>query len=233
MSTEKQQQNFPYVSYPTFKTFIAHLHETIVTDQIDNTMMPSKMSGGARSAVISALKAIGLVDLDNSTTTELKQLVDSYNSKDWPAMLKKNVLSAYDEVAKGIDLKTTTRKQIEGIFEEASPQMKDKYIRFFLSVNKDAGIAYSPHLKIRKRKSTKKRSDKSDKKNGISGEQENKPKTPKKEDLTPLGMFDLPIPIAQGSFIRIPKNITINQVTLIQAAIGYLKAMAEQNKESE
>jgi hypothetical protein len=41
MKTETKQPTFPYVSYPTFKAFIGHLHDTVVTDQIDNTMMPT------------------------------------------------------------------------------------------------------------------------------------------------------------------------------------------------
>ena len=45
MNTESNQPTFPYVPYPTFKAFIGHLHDTIVTDQIDNTMMPANFSG--------------------------------------------------------------------------------------------------------------------------------------------------------------------------------------------
>jgi len=233
MDIEKRQPIFPYVSYPTFKTFVGHLHDTVVTDQIDNTMMPQKMSGGARSAVTSALKSLNLIDDYNNTTTELKELVAAYGSKEWPEKIKEFILSVYSGTAKGIDLKSTTRKQMEGMFEGASQQMKDKYLRFFLSANKDAGIEYSPHLKIRRRQ-PKKRVDTSGQKGGTSAQRKTKPpKEPPKDAETPPNMFDLPIPIAAGSFIRVPSNITVNQVPLVQAAVAFIETMAKQNVESK
>lgn len=109
--------------------------------------------------------------------------------------------------------------------------MRDKCIRFFLTANKEAGIEYSPHLKIRQR--YKKRSTTSTTKGGVSNK-ENKPKDDAlKDKRTPPDMFDLPIPIGMGSFIRVPKNITLNQVPMVNAAVGYIEAMAKQNEESQ
>ena len=233
MNSENQQPIFPYVSYPSFKGFIGHLHDTVVTGQIDNTMMPHKMSGGVRSAVTSALKSLGLIDDQNNTTPELKEIVAAYNSKDWQVAVKKYILSAYDNITENIDLKSATRKQVERMFEDASPQMKDKYIRFYLSANKDAGIEYSPHLKIRRRL-PKKRSDTATQKSGASGQKPPKPhEKPPEDDRTPPDMFDLPLPIASGSFIRVPRKITVSQVPLVKAAVDYLEAMAQQNEGSK
>jgi hypothetical protein len=233
MDIETKQPSFPYVSYPTFKTFIGHLHDTVVTDQIDNTMMPPKMSGGARYAVTSALKSLGLIDDQNNTTQKLKELVTAFNDKEWPEVVKTNILSVYSDIAKSFELKSATRKQVEGMFEDASPQMKDKYIRFFLSANKDAGIEYSPHLKIRRRL-PKRRFDTATQKDRASSKERNKPpERLLKNDKAPPNMFDQPIPIASGSFIRVPRNITVNQVPLVQAAVAFIEAMAKQNKESK
>ena len=233
MSNENKQPNFPYLAYPTFKKFIGHLHDTVVTDQIDNTMMPRTMSGASRSAVTSALKSLRLIDDGNNTTPELKELVDAYNGKEWPAAINKCILSAYGDIAKSFDLKSATRKQVEGMFEDASPQMKDKYIRFFLSANKDAGIEYSPHLKIRRRL-PKKRSEAATQKGKASGKEINKPPVEQpKDEGTPSGMYDLQIPNVPGSFIRVPTNINVKQIALVKAAVTFLEIMADQNKESE
>jgi len=235
MKNENIQPTFPYVSYPTFKTFIGHLHDTVVPEQIDNTMMPQKMAGGARYAVISALKSLSLIDDQSNTTPKLKELVTAFNGKEWPALIKTNILSAYSDITERFDLKSATRKQVEGMFEDASPQMKDKYIRFYLSANKDAGIEYSPHLKIRRRL-PKKRPDAATQKNGASGKErkQHQGETPKNEK-TPPAMFDLPIPITSDntSFIRVPFDINLSQIPLVEAAVNYIKAMADKNDGSK
>ncbi len=232
MENENKQPNLPYVSYPAFKAFIGHLKDTVVTDQIDKTMMPPKMSGGVQYAMTSALKSLGLIDDQSNTTTNLKELVKAYNGKEWATAIQKYILSAYSDIAGSFELKSATRKQVEGMFEDASPQMKDKYIRFFLSANKDAGIGYSPHLKIRRR-FPKKRSDTTTQKNRESGKKRDKPKDEKlKNEKTPPDMFDFYMPFEVCSYIRVPKNITLNQVKLIKAAVDVIEIMAEQNKES-
>lgn len=236
MNSENKQPIFPYVSYPAFKAFIAHLHDTVVTDQIDNTMMPPKMSGGVRSAVTSTLKSLNLIDDQSNTAPELKELVVAYNNKEWPDKIKELILSVYSGTAKGIDLKSATRKQIEGMFEGASPQMKDKYIRFYLSANKDAGVEYSPHLKIRRRL-PKRRTDTTAQKIKTPAQKKPKPhdeETPK-NDVTPPDMYDQPIPIVSDNscYIRIPRNITKNQVVLVKAAVAFIEAIANQNEKSE
>jgi hypothetical protein len=237
MENENKQPTLPYVSYPAFKSFIAHLHNTVVTDQIDNTMMPHSQSGGVRAAVISALKSLGLIDAQGNTSQKLKDLADAYDAKGWPDALKKYVLSAYAGITGNIDLKSVTRKQVDDLFADTTPQMKDKCIRFFLTANKEAGIDYSPHLKIRRRL-PKKRSDEAPKKSKASNNTINQP--PKgesggNEGETPSGMFDMPIPIASAEkcFIRIPRDITAEQVVLVEAAVAFIKAMAKQNEESK
>lgn len=233
MAEDNSQAIFPYVPFQTFEAFIKHLHETVVTDQIDNSMMPNSFSGNSRTGVTSALKALKLIDANNNTSQKLKNLADAYQSDKWAAKLKEYVLSVYTNIPDDVDLKSVTRKQLEDMFPDVSPQMRDKSIRFFLVAHQEAGVEYSPHLKKRKRY-TKKRSEIRTRKCAKPKNENNKPPAaPPKADKTPSDMFDLPIPIAQGSFIRVPRNITVNQVALVTAAVGYLKAMAEQNKESE
>jgi hypothetical protein len=235
MDNENKQPLLPYVSYPAFKSFIAHLHDTVVTDQIDNTMMPHSMSGGVRAAVISALKSLGLIGAQGNTSQKLKDLVDAYDAKGWPDALKKYVLSAYAGVTGNIDLKSVTRKQVDDLFTDATPQMKDKCIRFFLTANKEAGIDYSPHLKIRRRL-PKKRSDEAPQKSAASGKvtRQTQDETPNDKE-TPSGMYDQPIPITsdKSCYIRVPRTITTGQVVLVEAAVAFIKAMAKQNEENK
>jgi hypothetical protein len=226
MKDENKQLTLPYVSYPTFKTFIRYLHDTVVSEQIDNTMMPPSFSGSARAAVTAALKSLGLIDAQNNTSQQLRDLAAAYEGKEWPAMVKQCILSAYTNIPENFDLKSATRKQVEGMFGDITPQMLDKCIRFFLTANKEARIEYSPHLKIRRRQQ-RRRAD-------TSAQKRTKPHEERlKHDKTPSGMFDLPIPIASGSFIRVPTNITAIQVPLVEAAVKYLEAMARQNEETK
>ena len=233
MNKDNKQQALPYVSYPTFKTFICYLHDTVVTDIIDNSMMPNSFSGSAKGAVTSALKSLGLIDNENNTTQNLKDLAKAYNTKEWPEAVKNCILSGYDNISGNIDLKSASRKQLEGMFGDITSQMRDKYIRFFLTANKEAGVEYSPHLKIRKR-SSRKRADKTAPKRKTTSKGKNESqKNPPNDEQTPPNMFDLPIPIESGSFLRIPSNITVNQVDLVKAAIAFIEVMAKQNEGSE
>lgn len=235
MDDENKQPAFPYVPYPAFKAFIGHLNDTVVTDQIDNTMMPRKMSGGAKYAMTSALKSLGLIDEQNNTTPKLREIVAAYNSKDWPNIVKKYILSIYSDIAETFELKSATRKQVEEMFKDATPQMKDKYMRFFLSANKDAGVEYSPHLKIRRRKAAaKKRIVKLTSKKKKSAKHVNRPLDEVQDaDIKPRGSFDQPIPIESEfpCYIRIPLNVNISQVELVKAAVVFIEALAKQNEE--
>ena len=234
MDNENKQPTLPYGSYPAFKAFIAHLHDTVVTDQIDNTMMPHSMSGGVRAAVISALKSLELIDAQGNTSQKLKDLVDAYDAKGWPDALKKYVLSAYTGITGDIDLKSVTRKQVDDLFVNTSPQMKDKCIRFFLTANKEAGIDYSPHLKIRRRL-PKKRSDEIPQKNAASGKTNPSQEGKTGNEETPSGFFDQPIPIVSDKpcFIRVPLNITTSQAAMVQAVVAVIQAIAKQNEENK
>jgi hypothetical protein len=236
MNTENKQPKFPYVSFPTFKAFIFYLHDTVLPDQIDNTMMPPKFSGSARAAVTATLKSLGLIDAEGNTASKLKELVAAYDSNGWQEAVKKCILSAYDELAKNIDLKSATRKQMDGMFEEESPQMRDKYIRFFLTANKEAGIGYSPHISIR-RKFPKKHTDKTATKHKTATQDRNVPpagEIPNKEQ-TPSDAFDVNIFIQPlGRFyIRIPNNITVKQAGFVVSAANHIADIAKQNEESE
>jgi hypothetical protein len=235
MDTESKQPALPYVPYQTFKAFIRYLHDTVIPEQIDNTMMPHNFSGSARAAVISALKSLKLIDSQNNTTQKLKELAAAVDTAQWPAQLRANVLSAYDIITHSIVLKSATRGQVEKIFEDASAQMKDKCIRFFLFANKEAAIEYSPHLSIRRRL-PRKRTDKATtkRKTGTQGGSEPQGGIPNKEK-TPSNAFDQPILIQPlGDFyIRVPNNITVKQAQYVKIAANHIEEIAKQNEGTE
>jgi hypothetical protein len=198
-------------------------------------MMPSSFSGSARAAVISALKSLGLTDAQGNTNQKLKDLTKTYETKEWPEALKKCVLSAYANITGNIDLKSITRKQIDELFADISPQMKDKCVRFFLSANREAGVEYSPHLKIRRRLSQKHTGRVTQKTTTSKNAAKQPPDETDNKEKTPSGMFDLPIPIASANscFIRVPRDINAEQVNLVKAAVNFIEAMAKQNEESK
>ena len=236
METENKQLNFPYVSYPTFKAFINHLHDTVVTEQIDNSMMPQNISGSARAAVTSALKSLGLIDAQNNTTQTLRDLAKAYDTKEWADAVRRNILSAYAGITGNINLKSVTRKQVDDLFADITPQMKDKCIRFFLTANKEAGIEYSPHLKIRRRFSQKRTGGKATQKSTEIPNSAHQPPGEQNDDgKTPAGVFDLQIPIASNGrcFIRFPLDITTDQFEVIKVSLASIELIAKQNTGSK
>lgn len=221
MANNNSQPIYPYVSCTIFLEFIRHLHETLVTAQIDNSMMPKHFSGNSRTAVTSAFKSLGLTDAKNNTTQKLKDLVNAYQGKDWSTKLKEHILSFYTNIPDSYDLKTITKKQLDTAFGDMSSQMLEKSIRFYLMINKEAGIEYSDHFKVRIRSRRRKYSPKK------------YAEEVQKNERTPSYMYDLNIPGVPGSFIRVPIDVTEKQIALVKAAVTFIELMATQNEESK
>ena len=137
----------PYVPYKTFKNFINSLKKGGVPSHIDKSVM-GKMSGSAQSAMMAAIKAMGLINGNAESVSKLKQLVedpDSYNS-----VLAEIIPDTYPFLFDGsIDISTATSKLISDKFTQAgaSGSTLTKCISFFLASCKDANIIVSPHVK--------------------------------------------------------------------------------------
>lgn len=225
----------PYIPWETFKNFLRTLKESATPSRIDYSMMPSTMSGFYKAGVTTALRFFSLIDSEGETTNELDELAKACETEKWPEAVKKILVSAYSNIIGDLQLGSATRKQLEEKFEGASATMKDRFIRFYIPLLQDAGEQVSPYLTARQnkprrsgpRKTTRRKKHKP-KQNG------GQPSEPYQPDSTPEGMFDQPIPISDSNcFIRVPMNITTEQVALVKAAVDFIEAIAKQRKGSK
>lgn len=227
----------PYIPWETLKTFLRTLKESAVPNRIDSSMMPTTMSGFNKAGVTTALKFFSLIDSDGDAKSTLKEVVDAIETKEWPSVVKNILIPAYDDIVGDLKVDTTTRKQLEERFGEASQAMKERFIRFYIPLLQDAGETVSPYLMQRQsgprksgpRKTIRRRRETSqdDDRSGSTRQ------TPASK--TPDDMFEqiFPIGMDNKSFIRVPRNIDNNQFELVKAAINVIEIMAKQNTESK
>ncbi|MFC1873824.1 hypothetical protein ACFLYX_00820 [Chloroflexota bacterium] len=143
----------PYVSYRTFRSFIDGLQLGIPA-RIDRTYWGERFSGSNGAQLMTALRFLGLIDLDGTPTSWLTQLVPATGSQR-ADILKQIAHSSYDFlIGKSVDPQVATYAQLERAFYdtcEVSGDVARKCIKFFIELGSEAGIPLSP-LIIRKSK---------------------------------------------------------------------------------
>lgn len=222
----------PYGSFSSVKSFIGSLKKTVFPDAIERSMMKG-MSGQTQTEVLSALRFLGGLNSEGHTADPLRQLVDAHGTDSWQKVLLGIVESKYKPILKGVDVKSGGGKQLQSAFRNATSSdghMLRRQILFYLAALKDAGIQYSPHFKDATKGLTarKKTSPKKPKANSeVEHDDENETPPPAK------GMIDLPIPVGEGQFIRISKDITTEQFAMVKAVVSVVEQMAKQNSGAE
>ncbi len=143
----------PYLPWPTFTAFIEKLNKTAVPNRIDPTVIKN-LSGTVQGQLLNALKFLELTNGNGAVTEALKNLVKAYATPKWREILGEHFLESYGELIGTLDLDTATPGELRERFREVGEIEGDtveKAMRFYLNALKDAGISYSPHLKIRQR----------------------------------------------------------------------------------
>ena len=234
-TSESNKVSPPYVPWETFKTFLKTIKDSAVPDRIDSSMMPPAMSGFSKAGVTTALRFFSLIGSDGQTKTSLNEIVDALESREWPEKVKKILVPAYSDIIGDLKVDVATRKQLDEKFKDAASQaMKDKVIRFYIPMLQDAGETISPYLMQRQSRPRKSGLRKTKERQKNDTTQENGGSSSTKHPPTskdPEGLFDLPMMgITPDSFIRVPKNITPDQVNVVKAAADYLAVIAKQNE---
>jgi len=138
----------PYVSYRTFRNFIEGLRLGIPS-RIDRSYWGDRLSGSTGTQLMTALRFLGLIDVNGIPTTRLRQLVSSDGTQ------RSEVLNriGYDTfdffLDKSIDPQVATYAQLEEAFHDkyqVSGDVARKCIKFFISLVNDAGVALSPFI---------------------------------------------------------------------------------------
>ncbi len=155
-SEEKQPENKqapPYVPYQTFEAFLERLKGTVTPTRIDSSVL-RHLSGSTQTQLLSALKFLGLIKTDGAVNESLRRMVIAYKTQKWKEELTALIAAPYRPIIGDLDIATATSAQLKERFREAGGVEGDtveKCIRFYLMVLKEAGVQFSPLLKIRQR----------------------------------------------------------------------------------
>jgi hypothetical protein len=111
------------------------------------------MSGGMASALVSALRFLGLVGQAGTPQDSLRKLVAAYDTDRWKDLFGDLVDRAYADIIGDLDLSTATRSLLDDRFRTNSKvagQVLDKAARFYLGALEKMQRPISPHFKVRK-----------------------------------------------------------------------------------
>jgi hypothetical protein len=145
---EKTQEKMPpYVSYRTFRNFIDGLNP--LPPVIDRSVMPN-LGGSVQTQLLAALRYLGLIDTNNKTQDDLRNLVASSDETRKEALtgILKRAYPFLFQVGTDFTLESGTAKQFWEAFQEqgTTGDTTRKCGAFFLDAAKDAVIAISTYI---------------------------------------------------------------------------------------
>jgi hypothetical protein len=141
-----------YIPLITFDNFVARLKATGIPVIIDANLTQT-MSGGMASALMSALRFLGLVGQSGAPQDSLRKLVAAYDTDRWKDVFGDLVDRASAGIIGDLDLTTATRSMLDERFRnnsKAAGQVLDKATRFYLGALEKMQRPISPHFKVRK-----------------------------------------------------------------------------------
>ncbi|MDB6084507.1 MAG: hypothetical protein JWN43_2388 [Gammaproteobacteria bacterium] len=141
-----------YIPLISLNNFIERLQRTGIPVIIDSDLTQT-MSGGTASALMSALRFLGLVDPSGTPLDSLRKLVAAYDTGRWKDVFGDLVDRAYADIIRDLDLATATRSMLDDRFRKnskAAGQVLDKATRFYLGALETMQRPVSPHFKTRK-----------------------------------------------------------------------------------
>jgi Family of unknown function (DUF5343) len=141
-----------YIPLIALDNFIERLKATGIPAVIGPNLTQT-MSGGTASALMSALRFLGLVDQSGTPQDSLRKLVAAYDTDRWKDVLGDLIDRAYADIIGDLDLTTATRSMLDDRFRKnskAAGQVLDKAARFYLGALEKMQRPVSPHFKVRK-----------------------------------------------------------------------------------
>jgi hypothetical protein len=157
VTTDKSRKPIPpYISYRSFRNFIDGLQLGIPA-RIDRSYWGDRYSGSTGTQLMAALRFLGLIDNTGSPLTRMRQLVSAKGAQKSEA-LRQIGLSAFSALLeKSLDPQLATYSQLEEAFYstyQVSGDVARKCIKFFISLESDAGVVLSPYI-MKKSKPTR------------------------------------------------------------------------------
>ncbi|MEL6232436.1 MAG: hypothetical protein AAFR24_21240, partial [Cyanobacteria bacterium J06627_3] len=181
MSQQGESVKFtpPYVPYKTLETYLEELLASGVPPYIDRSTMPTK-SGGTQGQLISALKALNLIDRSEGKVNPLLDSLVKSEGEQRKVIWREIIIKAYPFLFSGddFDLTATTSLRFRKKFEEQniSGSTLQRCLAFFIRAANAADIEMSAYVKdlAKRKRSTNGKS------NGKSKQSKSK-KQPEKE----------------------------------------------------
>ena len=138
----------PYVSYRTFRNFIDGL-QLGMPSRIDRSYWGDRLSGSNGTQLMTGLRFLGLIDNDGIPQTRLRQLISARGTQR-SEILKQIAYTAFSFLAERLlDPQAATYSQLEEAFYntyQVTGDVARKCIKFFVSLEGDAGIILSPFI---------------------------------------------------------------------------------------
>lgn len=138
----------PYMSYPSLVSFNKGLKDAGMPARVDRGIL-KKMSGGQQSALIGALRFLGLTDKSDIPTPLFNQLIDA-DDENYPTVLRSVLQKSYAFLSdSGLNLEQATGMQVAEAFRKTgiSGSTVIKAMSFYIAAAKAAGIKLSGHIK--------------------------------------------------------------------------------------
>lgn len=135
----------PYVSYRTFRNFLERMSDGIPS-RIDRSVMGSSMAGATATQLLTALKALHLIDDSGKPQNSLEQLVAA-TGDERRRILEDILRNTYPSVFQ-LDLKRASIQEFREKFREFTTKedVISKCQAFFRQAAEDAGIELSPYI---------------------------------------------------------------------------------------
>jgi hypothetical protein len=146
MNEDNQTKPPPYLSYTTFKNFLASLKNGVIPARIDKTLMVGQ-SGATQSYLMSSLRFFDLINANGAPQPELKSLVMSEGDerqKIWRPIFEKG----FKPIIGDLNLETATVGMLHEKFSDQglAGQTVKKCHSFFAAAAKEAGVPLAPQL---------------------------------------------------------------------------------------
>lgn len=138
----------PYVSFSTFFTFLNHLRDTVVPDEIGVDAL-RKVGGTQKPQIVAALKFFGWVTGEKNTPTDLlREFVNADEQKRKELYLERLQWCYPDVFADGINLKTITADKLGKLLgNDLKGDTLRKCYTFFSNSADYVNIEIGPHAK--------------------------------------------------------------------------------------
>lgn len=147
MSDSELPSKPPYLSYTTFRNFLANLKRGVIPTRVDKSTMPGQ-SGATQSYLLSALRFFKLIDERGVPQDGLHKMLEGTDAEATAAW-KELFEAGYGPVIEGLNLERASAGELQDRFQKLGlgGATLRKAQSFFVAAAVAADIPLGPHLK--------------------------------------------------------------------------------------